>query len=208
MEMNKLFASILLAGIIAMLAGFVAKKVIHVDTPEKDSYVIEVANAPAAGAEKKPKGPEPILELLATANIEKGKKLSKACAACHSFEKGGPNRIGPNLWDIVNADIAHLDSFAYSSVFMEKQAAGVKWTYSDLNGFLWKPKKYAPGTKMSYIGMKKPKDRADMIAWLRTLSENPADLPTAEDLPSGDEPAIAPAESSVEPAQEAAPAPQ
>jgi cytochrome c len=177
MEMNKIFAAILLAGIIAMLSGFIAKKVVHPEMPEQDSYIVEVAESTGAAAVSKPTGPEPILALLATASVEKGEKLSKACAACHSFDKGGPNRVGPNLWDIVNAKLAHLDDFSYSSVFNEMSAEGKVWTYEELNAFLWKPKKYAPGTKMSYIGLRKPQDRADIIAWMRTLSDDPAPLP-------------------------------
>jgi cytochrome c len=177
MEFNKIFASILLAGIIAMLSGFVSRSVVHVEAIDKDAYVIEAAETNAAGAPAKPAGAEPILALLESADIAKGKKLAKACAACHSFDKGGANKVGPNLWNVVNAAISSKDGFAYSDALKAKNAEGVKWTYEELNAFLYKPKKYALGTKMSYIGMKKVKDRANMVAWLRSLSDNPAPLP-------------------------------
>ncbi len=181
MESNKIFAALLLAGIIAMLSGFTAKKMVTIHMPEEPSYVIEVAETTdAAGGEVAEE--IDILSMIAVGDVAKGEKLSKACAACHSFEKGGPNRVGPNLWDIVNAKHAHLSDFPYSEVFV-----GMKdktWTYENISDFLAKPKQYAPGTKMSYIGMKKPEDRANIIAWLRTLSDSPAALPEAKAAPA------------------------
>jgi cytochrome c len=182
MEFNKIFASILLAGIIAMMAGFISRSVVHVEKPHEEAYVIEAAETTTV-ADAVKAGPEPILALIASADVSKGEKLSKACAACHSFDKGGANKVGPNLWGVVNAAVAVHDGFAYSDALKAKNAEGVKWTYDQLNEFLYKPKAYAPGTKMSYIGMKKQQDRADMVAWLRTLSDSPAALPevTAEE---------------------------
>ena len=174
MESNKIFAAVLVAGIVAMLSGFTAKRLIPSHTPEKDSYVIEVAETPKSGAPVKKKVAEPVSDLLASADVARGKKLSKACAACHSFTKGGPHRVGPNLWDVVGKDIASNAGFSYSDVMSAKEG---KWDYETIGTFLWKPKKFAPGTKMSYIGMKKTKDRANLIAWLRTLSEAPVALP-------------------------------
>lgn len=177
MESNKIFAALLLAGVIAMLSGFTAKRVVPNHTPEKDSYIIEVAETSASGAPAKKKGPEPVSALIASADVERGKKLSKACAACHSFDKGGPDRVGPNLWDIMDQEIAARDGFSYSDALSAKKDG--KWDYETMGTFLWKPKKFAPGTKMSYIGMKKTKDRANLIAWLRTLSDSPIALPAA-----------------------------
>ncbi len=180
-EFNKIFAAILTAGIIAMLAGFIADKMIHPHELEKsvldiDTSALETANA--GGAMVEPVA-EPILALIAAADIERGRKLSKACAACHTFDKGGANRTGPNLYNIVNRPHASMDGYAYSDALM---ATGRVWDYQSLNKLLWKPKKYIPGTKMNYAGMKKPTDRAAIIAWMRTLSDNPADFPTAEEI--------------------------
>lgn len=176
MEFNKVFAAILIAGILAMLTGFVAKQFVKSDHLEEDAYVIEVADGGGdhSAAAAKPAGPEPIMAMLASADVEKGQKLSKACAACHSFEKGGPHRVGPNLWNVVNRDIGSADGFAYSDTF---KAAEGNWDYEHLNKLLWKPKKSFSGTKMNYIGMKKPEGRAAIIGWLRTLSDSPAALP-------------------------------
>ena len=119
------------------------------------------------------------MALLEGADIAKGEKITKACAACHSFEKGGPVKQGPNLWNIVMADKAAAAGFDYSDALKEK---GGKWDYDSLNKFLWKPKKYASGTKMNFIGLKKPEDRAAIIAWLRQQADSPAALPSAEEI--------------------------
>jgi cytochrome c len=110
---------------------------------------------------------EPIDELMATADIAQGEKLAKVCAACHTFDKGGANRVGPNMWGIVGAKHAHIDGFAYSDALKAKSAE--VWDVEALNQFLWNPKKAIPGTKMGYAGMKKPEDRAALIKWLETL---------------------------------------
>jgi cytochrome c len=169
LEKNKVFAAVLVAGIVAMLSGFVAKKVVHSEELEADAYqieVVEVVEVVASGAPAAPVGPAPIIDLIADADIAKGEKLSKACMACHSFNQGGPNKIGPNLWGIYDDKVAHLDNFAYSDAMKNYGGA---WTVAELNGFLWKPKKHMPGTKMNYIGMKKPEDRAAMVKYLQSL---------------------------------------
>jgi cytochrome c len=178
LETNKIFAAILIAGIAAMFSGFIAEILTKQHMPEKDAVTIEGEVADTGGAAA-PAGPQPILAMIATADIAQGEKLSKACAACHSFDKGGINKVGPNMWAIVNAKKGHIDGFAYSEALL---ATGGKWNYQSLNKFLWSPKKYAPGTKMSYAGMKKPEDRAAMIAWLRTLADSPAALPSQADI--------------------------
>lgn len=174
-ESNKIFAAVLVAGITAYLAAFVADKLIHPkETLEKNA--VEVEGGEVAGAvASKPKGPEPIMHLIATADIARGEKLSKACAACHSFDNGGVNKVGPNMWGVVGDKKGHIDGFAYSDALMEK---GGDWNYDSLNKFLWKPKSYISGTKMNYVGLRKPEDRAAMIAWLRTLGSDSYPLPT------------------------------
>lgn len=178
LESNKIFAALLVAGITGMMTGFIANKVVKSEDLKEDAFPIEVADSlGGAAVPEKPKGPEPILAMLADADITRGERLSKACAACHSFDKGGANRIGPNLWNVVNASKGAHDGFTYSSTMA---AFGGQWGYQELNHFLWKPKDYMPGTKMNYIGLRKPEDRADMIAWMRTLHDTPPALPSAE----------------------------
>ena len=174
-EFNKIFAAILVAGIVAMLAGFIAEKLVHADELKENAYKIEVADSAGSGGVKLEKKPEPILALLAEADIARGQKISKACAACHNFDKGGPNGVGPNLWGVVGRTKQSAPGFSYSGSL---NANGINtWTYEALNQFLWKPKKYAPGTKMNFAGIKKPEDRASLIAWLRTLNDSPKPLP-------------------------------
>ncbi len=121
----------------------------------------------------------PILALLASADITAGEKLSKKCVACHSFNSGGKNKVGPNLWNILNQSKASKDGYSYSKALKE---FGGEWDYQSLNAFLLKPKNYINGTKMNFSGLKKTKDRANIIAWLRSLSDNPEPLPTEDEI--------------------------
>ena len=109
-------------------------------------------------------------EELALASVETGQKLSKKCTACHSLKSGGPNGVGPTLWNIVNAPKANIDDYSYSSALL---SIGGSWTVQDLNMWLKSPKKYAPGNKMSFAGLRKIKDRADLIAFLNSISDKP-----------------------------------
>lgn len=179
LESNKVFAAVCIALISAWLTSFIADAAVFAPDLEKDAVPIEGAAATPAAAGGKPKLPDPIASLIAAADVAKGQKLSKACAACHSFDKGGPSKVGPNLWGIVGKAKAATSGFKYSDAL---KAKGGSWDYQSLNHFLWKPKKYAKGTTMSYMGIKKPADRAAMIAWLRTLGDTPAALPTEAEI--------------------------
>ena len=117
--------------------------------------------------------------MLATADIAAGQKLAKKCTACHSFDDGGPAKVGPNLYNIVNAAAARDSGFSYSEAMA---GMGGEWNYSNLNGFLHKPKKWLAGTKMNFAGLKKPSDRANMIAYLRQQADAPAALPTDAEI--------------------------
>ena len=108
--------------------------------------------------------------------MDNGIKVAKKCTACHTFEEGGANKVGPALYDVVNRDMGVVDGFGYSSA-LKAFAEGKKWDYESLNGFFWKPKKYMKGTAMGFAGLKKVQDRADLVAYLRTLSASPAPLP-------------------------------
>jgi len=172
---NKIAAAVLSAGLLAMITGFIAHQVFHPHMPAEHAYVIaEGVSAGATQEASAPAGPQPIVPLLANASAENGEKIAKKCASCHTFEKGGPNKIGPNLWNVVGAKTAHIDGFNYSGAMqgMEKE-----WDYEALGEFLYSPKNYVKGTKMTFVGLKKDQDRADVIAYLRTLSDNPKPLP-------------------------------
>ena len=117
----------------------------------------------------------PAAALLASADVAKGRKLFKKCVACHTSSDGGKNKVGPNLWNIVNSERGKRAGFGYSKAF--KATAG-NWTYDSLDAFLTKPKAYIKGTRMMFAGVKKARDRAAVIAYLRSLSDAPAPLPS------------------------------
>lgn len=125
----------------------------------------------AAAEEKEP----PLAALLAAADVEKGKKTAKKCAACHTFEQGGKNKVGPNLWNVVGRDMASTGGFKYSSSMTDAEGA---WSFASINEFLTNPRKYMAGNKMTFPGLKKATDRANVIAYLHTLSDSPQPLPS------------------------------
>ena len=178
-EFNKIFAALLVAGITAMLGGFIAEVLMHPHELHEDAVAIDGGAVVGGVVSAGPQLPEPILHLIATADVAKGEKISKACAACHSFDAGGPHKVGPNLHAMVGAAKAGKAGFAYSDVLIGKGGA---WSYEDLNYFLWKPKAYAPGTKMNYLGLKKPQQRADLIAWLRAQGSGGIALPNDAEI--------------------------
>lgn len=167
MESNKILAAFLVAGIVAMMAGFVSHLAYFQEPLAENAFKIEAADAGAgavAGAAA-PQVAEPIDDLLAAADIAQGEKLAKMCAACHTFDKGGANRVGPNLAGIFGAGKAKVAGFAYSDAL---KAKGGNWGVAELNEFLWNPKKSVPGTKMAFAGLKKPEDRAAMVKYMQS----------------------------------------
>ena len=174
LKFNKIAAALLSSILLIMMFGKIGNFLVNPNTDVSNAYPIEVPETNTAVAkEEKEVVIEPITALLATANLESGLKIAKKCVACHGFDAGGPNKVGPNLYDIVNKDQGKAD-YAYSKVLA---ALNGKWTYEELNKFLYKPKLYSKGTKMNYAGLSKTKDRANLIAWLRTKSNNPVPLP-------------------------------
>lgn len=166
LELNKIVAAILLSSLIAMIVGFVSN-ILYKPKLEiaQRGYQIEVAES-ADGDEAGAAAEQEIniAELMAAANAEAGAKTIKKCVACHSFDQGGANKVGPNLWKVVNASKGHRDDFAYSKAMI---AAGGTWDEESLFHFLQKPSKYMPGTKMSFAGIRKPEDVANVIAYLK-----------------------------------------
>ena len=179
-EANKILGAILAAGILAMVSGIIANILVHPTPLTKQAY--EVAGGPPEGAgaaaPAAPAGPEPIAPLMDKASADAGKAKSQLCAACHTFDKGGPNRIGPNLYGVIGAPIAEdRGGFAFSSALQDK-GKGKTWTLDDLNAWLFKPQDFAKGTKMTFIGLPKAEDRANVVAYLNSMSDKP--LPVAD----------------------------
>jgi cytochrome c len=181
MEVNKGIAAVLVAGIAFFLTGLIGDNLVRETVPEKP--VLNIATAPTAptgGGEAKPAGPAPIAPLLASADAKSGDQFAhKICVACHTFDKGGKPGVGPNLYGIVGAPHDHEDGFNYSPAMQKFK--GQPWTYDALNDWLFKPSAYAPGTRMTFAGITSDKQRADVIAYLRSLSDSPEPLPSPQE---------------------------
>lgn len=201
MEVNKGIAALLVGGILFFLTGLLGDILVHQASLEKP--VLNIAAAPAASAgAAAPTGPAPIAPLLADADVKTGDQFAhRVCVACHTFDKGGKNGVGPNLYGVVGGPHDHEASFSYSPA-MEKYK-GQPWTFDALNQWLYKPNAYAPGTRMSFAGIANDKQRADVIAYLRSLSDSPVPLPKPEEAKA---PAPAAAPGGAAAAQPAAPA--
>lgn len=197
LELNKVAAAVLVAGLAAMAVGKVTDALYHPDAdPEKRGYTIAGGEDAGGSASATPAGPVDILPFLAAGDPVKGAALAKACATCHTFEKGAPDGIGPNLWGAISRGVASHGAYAYSDAL---KGLGGSWDFQRLSEFLTKPAKYAPGTKMSFPGMAKPEDRASFLRYLNTMGDSalpipaasPSAAPAAEAAPAAQPPADA-----------------
>jgi cytochrome c len=183
LETNKIVGAILVGGLVMMITGIMGHMLV---SPKTHGEAAAISGGEAGGggggeaAPAAPPVPEPIAPLLAKADPAKGQQIAAKCQACHDFTKGGPNKIGPNLWGIVGSKPAEVAGYSFSDAMKARQDK--PWTYQALDEFLTAPRSFVPGTKMTFAGLSKIEDRADVIAWLRTLSDNPEPLPSAADV--------------------------
>jgi len=189
-ELNKILGAILGTCLVLLALNIAAGAVFAPQKPAKPGFdiVVKEPGEEKAGGAKEPE--QPIETLLAKASVEKGQAAAKQCQACHTFEKGAPNRVGPNLWNIVGSQRGEgRGGFNFSAAMKGK---GGTWTFDELNKFLANPRGYIPGTAMTFAGISKPEQRADVIDYLHTLTDNPVPLPKAAEgapPPAGGEPA-------------------
>lgn len=177
-EVNKFAGALFGAGIWAMVVGMTSGVIFAPEMPAKPGFAVAVAGqetkAAAAPAAAKV---EPIAVRLKTADIGRGKKVFSKCTSCHGNEKGGPAKVGPNLYGVVGGPKAHMEGFKYSGAMADRGKAGEKWTFEDLDHFLTNPKGFVAGTAMGFAGLADPGDRADVIAYLNSVSDAPVPLP-------------------------------
>ena len=177
LELNKVFAAVLLAGIAFSGAGLIGGALVKPKQLHESAIKIDIPTAPetatAGGAPE-----QPIAVLLASADVGRGEAgvKAQACVACHSFNEGGKAGVGPNLYGVMGAPHGHMEGYAYSTALKGKAGP---WTFDEMDAWLKKPAAYAPGTKMSYAGLADSKKRADIILYLRSLSATPIPLPAA-----------------------------
>ncbi len=165
---------------VLMTVSITSEGIFHSEKPEKEGFAIAAESAGEAegGAETAAAAETPIATLLASADAKAGEAVFKKCTSCHDGSKGGPNKVGPNLYGIVERPIASHEGFGYSAAMKDfSQGGSVTWTFENLNHFLTAPKKFIAGTAMGFAGIKKEDERANLLAYLRSLSDAPVALP-------------------------------
>ena len=175
--MNKILVSVVLAVILILGINKITDTIYYVEKPEKSAYQVAVVSTSSDTASVEPSSDTSesgnILALFASVSSADGEKVFKKCAACHSIAKGGSNKIGPALWGVLGRQAGSVEGYKYSKAMA---AHGEKWSFEEMNGFLIKPKDWIKGTKMSFAGLKNPKERAAVILYMNKNTNNP--LPT------------------------------
>jgi len=172
-EINKIVTAVLVVFLVVFGIGKISDIVFHVEKPNTSAYKVEVTTA-SSTQDSNPEQLVDIAALLAMGNLDDAKKVWKKCSACHSIKKGGKNKIGPALYNVLGRNVAGLDNYKYSKALI---GYGKTWTFEEMNGFLKKPQAYIKGTKMAFAGLKKEKDRASILLFMNQNSDNPLPLP-------------------------------
>ncbi|MBO6756459.1 MAG: cytochrome c family protein [Roseibium sp.] len=176
--LNKAAGAVLMVLLLTLGVGVMSDLIFAPTIPDEPGYRIVLAEPTDSTAEVTAE-PDvvPISERLLAASVSDGESAARKCAACHAFEQGGANKVGPPLWDIVGRLPGGLDGFGYSSAMVAYGEANPEWTYEGLDNFLAAPKGYIAGTSMGFAGIRRPEERADLIAYMRAQAETPAPLP-------------------------------
>jgi len=175
-EINKIIAAVLMVALLVIGIGKLSNIIFHVEKPKTPGYAVEIEQPTTVSSttEKTIEQKIDVAALMSMGDVAVGEKIFKKCAACHSIVKGGKNKIGPALYNVVERKVGEVTDYKYSKALA---AYDKNWTFEELNGFLKKPAKYIKGTKMAYAGLRKEKDRASVIKYLNQNSDNPVPLP-------------------------------
>lgn len=197
-EINKMIGGALGTVFVLFSINLLGDAIFHSPAPEKAGYALAGAEeghggGEAAGGGAEAAGPEPIAALLAGASAEAGAAVFKKCTSCHTIEKGGANKVGPNLYGVVGRAVGSHEGFSYSAGMKTFAEGGKTWDYDQLNGFLASPKGWVKGTAMGFAGVKKTDERAALVAFLRSMADAPLPLPEAGAAPAAAAPAAEPA---------------
>ena len=173
-EINKIIAAVLVVFLLVFGIGKISDIIFNVKKPSTSAYKVEVNNSTSSQTSNSVQDAD-ISALLALGDLDHGQNVFKKCSACHSIKKGGKNKIGPALYNVIGRDIGSLDNFKYSKAFVDY--TGKSWTFQEMNDFLIKPQAQIKGTKMAFAGLKKEKDRASVILYMNSMSDNPLPKP-------------------------------
>ncbi|MDE2445320.1 MAG: cytochrome c family protein [Alphaproteobacteria bacterium] len=174
-EFNKIAGAVLATALLVLGLKNFGSELFRAETPEKPGFAIQVAEVGKTAGDGAAPAAVPLPVLLAKADKDKGMASAKACAACHDFTKGGPNKVGPALYGVVGRKIGSEAGFAYSDGF--KAMADKPWNFDELDAWLKAPKEYIKGTKMAFAGISNAQDRANVILYLNSLADTPVPLP-------------------------------
>ena len=173
-EINKIIAAVLVVVLVVFSIDKISDIIFHVEKPNVQGYKVEIKAASASSTEGNSESQVDISAFLALGNTEDGKKVFKKCAACHSINADGRNKIGPKLWNVMFRPVASIADYKYSKAL---SSYNKEWTWEEMNGFLIKPAKWIKGNKMGFAGLKKEEDRASVMLYLNENSDNPKPLP-------------------------------
>jgi cytochrome c len=175
--MNKIIVSVVLAVILVLVINKITDAIYYVEKPEKSAYQVDGTTTVISTTSSEPSSDNSeatnIMVLFASTNADDGAKIFKKCAACHSINEGGANKIGPALWGVLGRKAGSLSDYKYSKAMV---AYGKPWTFDEMNGFLIKPKEWIKGTKMSFAGLKNAKERAAVILYMNENTNSPLPL--------------------------------